>query len=83
VVSHFHDGHLWQFSAFAQSTDCFISKIVQVQILYAGRKLATAKALLAGGMLPREVAVELGISVPTLYRWIPAGAIELKAGVVS
>jgi DNA invertase Pin-like site-specific DNA recombinase len=47
--------------------------------LMSDRKLTTAKALLAGGMIPRDVAIELGISVPTLYRWIPAGAIELKA----
>ena len=36
-------------------------------------KLAAARQLLAGGVAPREVASNLGISLATLYRWIPAG----------
>jgi DNA invertase Pin-like site-specific DNA recombinase len=39
-------------------------------------KLESARALLAGGMPPKEVAHNLGVSVPTLYRWLPAGARE-------
>jgi len=39
-------------------------------------KLESARALLDGGMPPREVAHNLGVSVPTLYRWLPAGARE-------
>ena len=35
-------------------------------------KLAAAKRLLADGVSPKDVAVDLGISVPTLYRWLPA-----------
>lgn len=35
-------------------------------------KIASAKKLLASGMSAREVAANLGISIPTLYRWIPA-----------
>ena len=35
-------------------------------------KIESAKQLLANGVPPREVATNLGISVPTLYRWIPA-----------
>ncbi len=35
-------------------------------------KLAAAKRLLADGVHPKDVAVDLGISVPTLYRWLPA-----------
>jgi DNA invertase Pin-like site-specific DNA recombinase len=35
-------------------------------------KIKSAKKLLAGGMLPRDVAENLGVSIPTLYRWIPA-----------
>ena len=35
-------------------------------------KMASAKQLLAGGIPAREVAANLGVSVPTLYRWIPA-----------
>jgi len=35
-------------------------------------KIQSAKKLLAGGVLPRDVAANLGVSVPTLYRWIPA-----------
>lgn len=35
-------------------------------------KIESAKKLLASGVLPKEVAKNLGVSVPTLYRWIPA-----------
>jgi len=35
-------------------------------------KIESAKQLLANGVPPREVATNLGVSVPTLYRWIPA-----------
>jgi len=35
-------------------------------------KLKAAKGLLAQGTPPREVAHSLGVSVPTLYRWLPA-----------
>ena len=35
-------------------------------------KLESAKKLLASGVPPKEVAKNLGVSVPTLYRWIPA-----------
>jgi len=35
-------------------------------------KIKAAKKLLASGVPPRDVASNLGISVPTLYRWLPA-----------
>ena len=35
-------------------------------------KIESAKKLLANGVPPREVAKNLSVSVPTLYRWIPA-----------
>jgi DNA invertase Pin-like site-specific DNA recombinase len=35
-------------------------------------KITSAKKLLASGVPPRDVAGNLGVSVPTLYRWIPA-----------
>ena len=35
-------------------------------------KLESARKLLASGAAPRDVAADLGMSVPTLYRWIPA-----------
>ena len=35
-------------------------------------KVQAAKNLFAQGMLPKDVAQNLEISVPTLYRWIPA-----------
>jgi DNA invertase Pin-like site-specific DNA recombinase len=34
-------------------------------------KIESAKQLLAKGIPPREVASNLGVSVPTLYRWVP------------
>lgn len=37
-------------------------------------KIQSAKKLLATGVPPRDVAKNLGVSVPTLYRWIPAAA---------
>ena len=35
-------------------------------------QIESAKKLLANGVPPRDVATNLGVSVPTLYRWIPA-----------
>jgi DNA invertase Pin-like site-specific DNA recombinase len=34
-------------------------------------KLEAAKKLLAGGTSAKEVAKNLGVSLPTLYRWVP------------
>ncbi len=35
-------------------------------------KLASAKRLLETGVSPKDVAKDLGVSIATLYRWIPA-----------
>ncbi|GAA1343409.1 recombinase family protein [Arthrobacter roseus] len=35
-------------------------------------KIRSARKLLKQGTPPREVASSLGVSVPTLYRWVPA-----------
>lgn len=37
-------------------------------------KIESARKLLANGMPPRDVALNLSVSIPTLYRWIPAAA---------
>ena len=37
-------------------------------------KIESAKKLLASGVPARDVAKNLGVSVPTLYRWVPASA---------
>jgi DNA invertase Pin-like site-specific DNA recombinase len=37
-------------------------------------KVESARTLLKGGMSPRDVARDLGISIPTLYRWVPASS---------
>lgn len=37
-------------------------------------KIASAKKLLEGGAVPKDVAKDLGVSVPTLYRWLPASS---------
>jgi DNA invertase Pin-like site-specific DNA recombinase len=40
------------------------------------RKIVSAKKLLIEGFSPTDVAEDLCISVPTLYRWIPASDIH-------
>ena len=40
--------------------------------LMSSSKLESAKQLLASGIPAREVTANLGVSIPTLYRWIPA-----------
>ena len=35
-------------------------------------KIESARKLLASGVPPKDVARNLGVSVPTLYRWVPA-----------
>jgi DNA invertase Pin-like site-specific DNA recombinase len=42
--------------------------------LMTDKKLNAAKKLLGSGTPPQEVAQTLGISVPTLYRWLPASS---------
>lgn len=37
-------------------------------------KLQSARRLLSAGTPPVDVARDLGVSVPTLYRWLPASA---------
>ena len=37
-------------------------------------KVESARQLLAGGMPPQDVARNLGVSIPTLYRWLPASS---------
>jgi DNA invertase Pin-like site-specific DNA recombinase len=37
-------------------------------------KIASARKLLSSGVPPKEVARNLGVSIPTLYRWVPASA---------
>jgi DNA invertase Pin-like site-specific DNA recombinase len=46
-------------------------------------KIESAKQLLGGGMSPREVAKNLGVSIPTLYRWVPASSREVSAGGIA
>ncbi len=45
-------------------------------------KIKSAKKLLASGVPPRDVASNLGVSVPTLYRWIPASTMASGLGKV-
>jgi DNA invertase Pin-like site-specific DNA recombinase len=40
----------------------------------ADSKIKSAKKLLASGVPPRDVATNFGVSIPTLYRWIPASS---------
>ena len=38
-------------------------------------KIESARKLLAAGATPHDVADDLGVSVPTLYRWVPASTL--------
>jgi len=40
------------------------------------KKIASAKKLLASGILPKDVAESLGVSIATLYKWVPASEQE-------
>jgi DNA invertase Pin-like site-specific DNA recombinase len=42
--------------------------------LMTDSKIESARKLLANGIPPRDMAKNLGVSIPTLYRWIPAAA---------
>src|SRR5258708_40247489 len=45
-------------------------------------KVKAARKLLSSGTPPRDVAQSLGVSVPTLYRWVPASTrMEVLYGV--
>jgi len=37
-------------------------------------EIASARKFLEGGAAPKDVAHDLGVSVPILYRWLPASA---------
>ena len=37
-------------------------------------KVEAAKHLLGSGVVPKDVAKSLGVSVPTLYRWVPGSS---------
>lgn len=39
-------------------------------------KINSARKLLKSGLPPKEVAADLGVSVATLYRWVPGAASE-------
>ena len=39
--------------------------------LMTNSKIQSGKTLLDNGVPPREVARNLGVSIPTLYRWLP------------
>jgi DNA invertase Pin-like site-specific DNA recombinase len=40
--------------------------------LMTDSKIQSGKTLLENGMAPQEVARNLGVSIPTFYRWLPA-----------
>ncbi|MDZ7576681.1 MAG: recombinase family protein [Candidatus Nanopelagicales bacterium] len=46
-------------------------------------KIESARQLLASGTPPKDVAKNLGVSVPTLYRWIPASAQHQQTSTTS
>lgn len=40
--------------------------------LMTNSKIEAAKKLFKAGELPKDIAKNLGVSIPTLYRWVPA-----------
>jgi DNA invertase Pin-like site-specific DNA recombinase len=44
-------------------------------------KVSSARKLLASGVPPRDVAANLGVSVPTLYRWVPASSVDVESAL--
>lgn len=44
--------------------------------LMTDKKIASAKSLLKSGSPPKDVANSLGVSIPTLYRWVPASSFD-------
>jgi DNA invertase Pin-like site-specific DNA recombinase len=40
-----------------------------------GSKIESARKLLSSGVPTKDVARNFGVSVPTLYRWIPASSL--------
>ncbi|CQR42196.1 site-specific DNA recombinase; e14 prophage [Thiomonas sp. CB3] len=42
-------------------------------------KVETARTLMAQGTPAKDVAATLGVSVPTLYRWVPVAGVEGRA----
>ena len=46
-------------------------------------KLKSAQKLLASGVLPKDVARDLAVSIPTLYRWIPVSSCRNPVFVIS
>jgi len=61
-----------QFLAYENPLSTGVGILKKTFILGSLQKLA--KKLLASGVPPRDVAKNLGVSVPTLYRWIPASS---------
>lgn len=43
-------------------------------------KIESAKKLFLNGVTPKEIARNFNISIPTLYRWIPASSLEGERG---
>jgi transposase-like protein len=41
-------------------------------------KIEAARTLMQQGTPAKDVAATLGVSVPTLYRWVPAGGMESR-----
>ena len=46
------------------------------------KKVTAAKKLLDGGEPPKDVAASLGVSVATLYRWVPSSSQSVTGGYV-
>jgi DNA invertase Pin-like site-specific DNA recombinase len=43
-------------------------------------KIVAARKLLGAGTRPKDVAENLGVSIPTLYRWVPAASTATRVG---
>ncbi len=63
---------VWKLDRLGRSVKSLIELVGGRKRTMTDSKLASAKKLLNSGVPPKDVAKDLGVSLATLYRWIPA-----------
>ena len=73
VTSDRHSSLEWIDPEWRQICWSHLNRDFQARQMTPG-KVESARKLLKGGMSPRNVAENLGVSIPTLYRWVPVSS---------